>query len=164
MFRKLIHTSDDYTLTLLRAALGIVFFAHGAQKVPGWFGGGGWSNSMDYFTQTLGIPGLLAVLAILAEFLGGLCLILGFLTRVVALGIAIDMAVALFLVHLPNGFFMNWSGNQKGEGFEFHVLAISIAIALMARGGGAMSFDRILDNWVAAGRYIHIARPQPSRG
>ncbi len=145
MLRKLIHTPHDYTLTLLRLALGIVFFAHGAQKVLGWFGGSGFAGTMRTFTQGMGIPAPLAALAIMAEFLGGIGLFFGLLSRVAAFGIAVTMTVAVFLVHAPNGLFMNWTGAQRGEGFEYHLLAIAMSIALMARGAGAWSLDRVID-------------------
>ena len=140
----------------MRTVLGVVFFAHGAQKVLGWFGGNGFEGTMALFTQTLHIPAFLVALAILAEFLGGLGLILGLLTRVAAFGIVVDMAVAVLLVHAPNGFFMNWAGNQKGEGFEYHLLAIAMGLVLMIRGAGAWSLDRVLEGWLTGGRTLHI--------
>jgi putative oxidoreductase len=143
MFRKLISTSDDLALTVLRLAVGVVFIAHGAQKMLGWFGGYGFHGTMGFFTH-MGIPAPLAVLAIATEFFGGLGLIFGFLTRIPALGIAVNMVVAILLVHMPNGFFMNWTGTQKGEGFEFHLLAIAAAAVLLLRGAGAYSVDRAL--------------------
>ncbi len=143
MFRKLLSTSEDWTLTLLRLALGVVMFPHGAQKALGWFGGAGFHATMGFFTQG-GIPAVFAFLAICAEFLGGLGLIVGLLSRVAAFGILCVMSVAVYRVHIPNGFFMNWGGNQKGEGFEFHILAIGIAIAIIIRGAGALSLDRAL--------------------
>ena len=162
LFRRLIHTTDDYTLTILRVVMGIVFFAHGAQKVLGWYGGNGFDGTMAFFTGNLHIPAFLAVLAILAEFLGGIGLIVGLLSRIAAFGIAINMAVAVYLVHAPNGFFMNWAGNQKGEGFEFHLLAIAMAVLVMIRGAGAWSLDRVLQG--LGGRSLHIQmEPQPSR-
>ena len=141
MFRKLLATSDDWTLTLVRLVLGVVFFAHGAQKMLGWVGGYGFSGTMGYFTHS-GIPVPLAFLAIAAEFFGGIGLVVGFLTRVAAFGIVVNMVVAVLTVHLPNGFFMNWSGAQKGEGFEYHLLAIALGIAILVRGAGAASMDR----------------------
>ena len=144
MFRKLLATSDDWTLTLLRLVMGVIFFAHGAQKAFGWFGGYGFSGTMAFFTQTMHIPAPLAFLAICAEFLGSLGLILGALGRIAAFGIACNMVVAVLMVHRHVGFFMNWSGQQKGEGFEYHLLAIAIAVVLMARGSGAFSVDRAL--------------------
>ena len=163
-FRKLIHTPEDYTLTLVRIVLGVVFVAHGAQKVLGWFGGNGFDVTMKFFTQGMGIPSVFALLAILAEFLGGISLIFGFLSRIAAFGIAVEMAIAVFLVHAPNGFFMNWQGTQKGEGFEYHLLAIAIAALLTVRGAGAWSLDRLVESWLSGGRTLHIhMEPQPSR-
>src|SRR5882672_894040 len=144
MFKKLILTSDDIALTISRVVAGVVFFAHGAQKMLGWCGGYGFSGTMGFFTHQLGIPAPLAFLAIATEFFGGLGLIVGFLTRIPALGIALEMTIAVFMVHLPNGFFMNWSGNQKGEGYEYHLLAIAVAVVLLLRGAGAYSVDRAL--------------------
>lgn len=143
MFRKLLATSDDWTLTLMRLVVGVVFFAHGAQKMLGWFGGYGFSGTMGYFTHS-GIPVPLAFLAIAAEFFGGMGLVVGLFSRVAAFGIVVNMVVAVLTVHLPNGFFMNWSGAQKGEGFEYHLLAIALGIAILVRGAGAASMDRAL--------------------
>jgi putative oxidoreductase len=146
MVRKLLATSNDWTLTLLRLVMGVIFFAHGAQKMLGWFGGYGFSGTMGFFTNMMHIPAPFAFLAICAEFLGGLGLIVGALGRVAAFGIATNMAVAVLMVHSQVGFFMNWTGQQKGEGFEYHLLAIAIAIVLMARGSGAFSVDRALSS------------------
>lgn len=143
MFNKLLSTSKDVTLTFMRLVLGVVFFAHGAQKLLGWFGGYGYSGTMGYFNH-LGIPTPLAILIIVNELFGSLGLIVGFLTRIPALGIACAMIGAIFMVHMPNGFFMNWLGSQKGEGYEFHLLAIAIAATLLLRGAGAFSVDRAL--------------------
>jgi putative oxidoreductase len=148
MFRKLLATSNDWTLTLLRLVLGTVFFMHGAQKMLGWFGGYGFSGTMGFFTNMMHIPAPFAALAILAEFLGGIGLIAGALSRIAALGIATNMVVAILMVHAQVGFFMNWTGQQKGEGFEYHLLAIAVAIVLMTRGGGAFSVDRALSSRV----------------
>jgi putative oxidoreductase len=141
--KKLLGTSNDVALTMLRLVLGVVFFAHGAQKMLGWFGGYGFHGSMG-FMQHIGLPAPVALLVICVEFFGGLGLIVGLLTRVAALGVAGDMIGAIFLVHLPNGFFMNWAGNQKGEGFEYHLLALAMAAALLLRGAGAFSADHSL--------------------
>jgi putative oxidoreductase len=146
MFRKLLATSNDWTLTLLRLVMGLIFFAHGAQKALGWFGGYGFSGTMGFFTQMMHIPAPFAFLAICAEFLGGLGLIFGALSRIAAFGIAVNMVVAVLLVHSQFGFFMNWTGQQKGEGFEYHLLALVIAIVLMVRGGGAFSVDQALSS------------------
>src|SRR3954452_19580325 len=143
MFKKLISTSDDFALTIVRLVLGSVFFAHGAQKMFGWFGGFGFHGTIGFFSQ-LGLPAAVTVLVMVTETLGGLGLIFGFLTRIPALGIAVDMVGAILMVHLRNGFFMNWAGNQKGEGFEYHLLAIAIAAALLLRAAGAYSVYRAL--------------------
>ena len=142
--RKIFSTSNDLTLTILRLVLGVVFFAHGAQKMLGWFGGYGFHGTMGFFTAKMGIPAPLAFLAICAEFFGGLGLIVGLLSRIAAFGITVNMLVAIVTVHAANGFFMNWSGQQKGEGFEYHLLAITIALVLMVKGSGAFSIDRAL--------------------
>jgi len=141
--KRLLSTTDDLSLTILRLVLGVVFFAHGAQKMLGWFGGYGFHGTMGFFAH-LGIPAPIAFLVFCAEFFGGLGLIVGLLTRIAALGIGAEMIGAIFMVHLPNGFFMNWFGNQKGEGFEYHLLAIAMAAALLLRGAGKFSVDRTL--------------------
>lgn len=143
--KKLLATRPDGALTLLRIALGTVMFAHGAQKLFGWFGGYGFDGTMGFFTQQMGIPPVFAVLAIVAEFFGALGLIFGFFTRVAAFGIASVLATAMVMVHIPNGFFMNWSGSQAGEGIEFFVLAIPVALTLVWKGAGAFS----IDGWLA---------------
>lgn len=140
--KRLLATTDDVALTVMRLVLGIVFFAHGAQKMLGWFGGYGFSGTMGYFTSQMHIPAVFAFLAIAAEFFGSIGLILGLLTRIAALGIGTNMLVAVVMVHRHFGFFMNWFGNQKGEGYEYHLLAIALSIALVIRGGGAFSADR----------------------
>ena len=143
MLKRMTNTSNDVTLTILRLVLGIVFFAHGSQKMLGWFGGFGFHGTMGFF-EHLGFPAPVALLIICTEFFGGLGLIVGLLTRIAALGIGVEMIGAIFIVHLPNGFFMNWYGTQKGEGFEYHLLAIAVAAALLLRGSGAFSVDRAL--------------------
>ena len=146
MIRKLIATNNDAAVTVVRLALGVIFFAHGAQKMLGWFGGYGFTGTMGFFTRVMHIPTLFAFLAITAEFFGGLGLILGVLTRIAALGIFSNMVVAVAMVHRHFGFFMNWSGAQKGEGFEYHILVLAATILLMIRGGGAASLDRLLSS------------------
>jgi putative oxidoreductase len=143
MIRRLFATDDSTATTILRLVLGVVFFAHGAQKMLGWFGGFGFSGTMGFFTGTMHIPAPLAFLAIAAEFFGGLGLILGFLTRIAAFGIAVNMLVAIATVR-AFGFFMNWDGMQKGEGFEYHLLVLAMTAFLMIRGAGAFSVDRAL--------------------
>ena len=144
MFNKILKTDEDTASLIMRVLLGVVFFPHGAQKLLGWFGGHGFTGTMNSFTDNMGIPVILAFLAIMAESLGAVALITGFLTRVAAFGIATNMVVAVFMVHLPYGFFMNWFGKQEGEGFEFHILAIALALAIMIRGGGKWSIDGMI--------------------
>jgi putative oxidoreductase len=144
MWKKLIETKDDYAALVLRVMLGVVFFPHGAQKVLGWFGGYGFAGTYDAFTNKMGIPGLFALLAFAAEFLGSIGLIIGLTTRVAAFGIMCVMVVAVKMLHWQHGFFMNWYGAQKGEGFEYHLLVIAMAVALMIRGGGALSADKAI--------------------
>src|SRR5690348_7181457 len=139
MLRKIVETTHDPTLTILRVVLGIVFFAHGAQKALGWFGGFGFKGTMGFFTHQLGIPAPLAFLAIVTEFLGGLGLIIGLLSRIAALGIGVEMAIVIFMIHHRFGFFMNWTGQQKGEGYEYHLLIIAACLAILIRGSGLLS-------------------------
>jgi putative oxidoreductase len=143
MVKRLMSTNDDVALTILRVVMGVVYFAHGAQKMLGWFGGYGFHGTMGFF-EHMGMPAPVAFLVICTEFFGGLGLIVGLLTRIASLGIGVEMIGAVFMVHLQNGFFMNWAGNQKGEGFEYHLLAIAAAAALLLRGAGAFSADRAL--------------------
>ncbi|GAB4204064.1 MAG: DoxX family protein [Roseiflexaceae bacterium] len=148
MLKRLFATPSDQTLAAsalaLRIVLGLVILPHGAQKLLGWFGGFGFQGTMDFFTQTMQIPAPLALLVIIAEFFGPLALFLGLLTRPAAAGIAVVMVVAALTSHLGNGFFMNWYGTQPGEGFEFHLLAAGIGLALVITGGGAWSLDSLL--------------------
>lgn len=141
---RIAHTNRDIAPTIARVVLGLVMFPHGAQKMLGWFGGHGFSGTYGFMTTKLGVPGLFAVLAILAEFVGALALIVGVGSRVAALGIAAVMLVAIGMVHLPNGFFMNWTGAQAGEGFEYHLLALALSAIVLVKGGGKASVDLAL--------------------
>ena len=143
MLKKLFQTENDTATMILRVLLGVVFFPHGMQKLLGWFGGYGFNGTFGFFTG-MGVPALFAVLAILAEGLGSLGLLTGLLTRVSALGIGTNMVVAVLMIHHKFGFFMNWDGKQAGEGFEYHILVIAIAIALIIKGGGRWSIDRVI--------------------
>lgn len=144
LVNKLLATDNDYGALVARVALGLVILPHGAQKALGWFGGYGFNGTMGFFTQQMGIPAPLALLAIAVEFLGALGLITGLFGRVSALGVGITMLVAALMAHLPNGFFMNWFGAQKGEGIEYFVLAIGLALVVMVKGAGALSLDRLI--------------------
>ncbi len=143
MLRKFLSTENDPAALVMRLALGVVFLAHGAQKVLGWWGGHGAAATIQGFAK-MGLPPAVTVLVMAAEFGGGLLLILGFLTRLAALGVGCVMAGALILVHAKVGFFMNWAGTQKGEGFEYHILALGLAVALLIKGGGAFSVDHAI--------------------
>ena len=143
MFAWLFQTNGSAAGLILRLTLAVVMFPHGAQKALGWFGGEGLTPTLQFFTSA-GIPPVLAWLVIAAEFLGPLGLAVGLLTRLAALGIAGVMIGAIKMVHWKNGFFMNWSGTQQGEGFEYHLLALGMALALVIMGGGAASVDRSL--------------------
>jgi putative oxidoreductase len=151
MFRRILNTSNDYFLTLARLTLGVVFFAHGAQKMLGWFGGHGYAATMAMFTGKMHLPVLFAFLAIAAEFFGGLGLIVGLLGRIASFGIMCNMAVAIAMVHRHAGFFMNWTGAQRGEGYEFHLLALGLGLVILVQGSGALSIDRWLSGRGSSG-------------
>lgn len=136
-----LRTNNNSAPLIARLVLGVVMFPHGAQKMLGWFGGYGFAGTMGFFTDTMHIPAVFAFLAILAEFAGALGLIVGLFSRVAAFGIASVMTVAILTSHLANGFFMNWYGTQKGEGFEYHLLALGLALIVMIHGGGKASID-----------------------
>jgi len=144
MASKFLATGDHVHGLILRLTLGIVIFPHGVQKLLGWWGGGGWSGTIGYFEQAWGIPAVVTMLIIIAEFFGSLGLIFGFLTRLCAGAIALIMLGAIYFQHAEVGFFMNWGDDQGGEGFEFHLLAIGIAVTLLVVGAGKASVDRAL--------------------
>ena len=127
--------------SVLRIAIGLLFVGHGAQKLLGWFGGHGFEGTLQGMTS-MGLPAVIVLLVMIAEFFGSIGLVTGFLGRVSAFGIFCVMVGAILTVHLHNGFFMNWEGTQKGEGFEYHLLAIGMAIAIMVKGSGRLSVDR----------------------
>jgi len=134
----LLKTKNDAGALLARLTLGGVMFPHGAQKALGMFGGDGIAKTVDGFGTGLGIPAALAYCAIAAEFLGSIALVLGFMGRLAALGIGVTMAVAIQKVHLQNGFFMS------DGGYEFHLLAIGLALVVLVKGSGAASVDRMI--------------------
>ena len=128
----------------MRITLGIVMLGHGLQKAFGLFGGFGWTNTVNYFTGTVGIPAVLGGFIILIETLGAILLILGFAGRIQAALMIAVITGAFFVDHLSNGFFMNWFGNHKGEGYEYDLLFVAIAITILLKGSGGFSLDRIL--------------------
>ena len=142
------------TLLAIRLVLGIVVFGHGAQKLFGWFGGYGFDGTMEYFTQTIGIPYFLGVLIILAESLGMIALIFGLFGRYIAASLIVIMTGAIYFDHSQNGFFMNWGNNLEGEGYEFHLLIIGLALAIVMNGTGAYSIDRLLQSWFPGKRQV----------
>jgi putative oxidoreductase len=144
MVLNLFSTDPDWTLTAIRVILGVVFFAHGAQKMLGWFGGAGLKETVRTMHASLHLPVPLAFFVVTSEFLGGMGLIVGLLSRLAAIGIGIAMLSAIVMVHGRNGLFLNWFGDRKGHGFEYHLLAIALAIAIVVRGSGAASLDRLL--------------------
>jgi len=150
MIEGLVSTNSDWVLTVVRSIIGITFFAHGAQKMLGWYGGPGFSGTLQVFTTQLRIPAPLAVLVISAELFGGLGLIVGLLSRIAALGIVLTMLGAVTMVHFRYGLFMNWYGNQKGHGIEYHLLAIALALVVIVKGAGAFSIDHVLYEHQAA--------------
>lgn len=142
LIKRLAGTDDSLSSFILRVFLGLVILPHGIQKTLGLFGGYGFSGTMGFFTGTLGLPWIVALLVILGESLGALSIIFGFLTRFSAASLALIMLGAISMAHAQNGFFMNWSGKQAGEGFEYHLLVIGMALALIITGSGRWSIDR----------------------
>ena len=140
-------TDDSWAGLILRVVLGGVIFAHGAQKLLGWYGGFGFEGTMGFFTQKMGLPWLVAFLVIIGESIGSVGLLAGFLTRFTAASFIVIMLGAIMTVHLPQGFFMNWFGQQTGEGFEYHLLVIGMSLALLVIGGGKWSLDSVIARW-----------------
>ncbi|MFO0777262.1 MAG: DoxX family protein [Nitrospira sp.] len=141
-------TDDSWGGLILRVGLGSVIFAHGAQKMFGWFGGSGYEGTMGFFTQKMGLPWLVAFLVIIGESLGSLGLIAGFLTRFTAASFIVIMIGAIATVHWPQGFFMNWFGQQQGEGYEYHLLVVVMSAALVVIGGGKWALDGLIAHWL----------------
>jgi putative oxidoreductase len=144
MIKKMFATQNDIGTLIARLTVGLVMLPHGAQKMLGLFGGYGFSGTMTAFTEQMQIPWIIAFLVIIGEFLGSLGLIFGFLSRISAFGIISIMMGAIFIGHLSHGFFMNWYGNQKGEGIEYHLLMIGLALIVLIKGGGSFAVDKKL--------------------
>ena len=144
MKNTIFQTRNDFTGLIIRLTLGLVIFPHGAQKVLGLFGGYGFSGTMSYFTETLHLPWIVAFLVILIEFVGAISFLLGFASRIWGMLTIFLFIGIIFTAHLDNGFFMNWYGNQKGEGYEYHLLIIGLALGLVANGSGKLSLDQSL--------------------
>jgi putative oxidoreductase len=138
-------TSASWSLLIVRLFLGVIFFAHGAQKLFGWFGGPGLKGTIGYFRSSLNVPPALTVLAALTECFGGVAVFVGVLTRLAALGLIVVMLIAIAKVHWPHGFFLNFSLQPgKGHGLEYNFALIGMALALLVGGGGALSIDRLI--------------------
>jgi putative oxidoreductase len=144
LFRAFIRTEANWASTIARVVLGFVMLPHGAQKLLGWFGGYGFTGTMNWFTGSLHVPWIFGFAAIMAEVVGALALIVGFASRLAAATIAAVFVSAVALVHGQHGFFINWFGNQKGEGVEYFILGVTLAAIVMIYGGGAASVDRSL--------------------
>jgi putative oxidoreductase len=157
MLAWLVRTGGDWAITIIRIVLGVVFFAHGAQMALGWFGGAGLQKTVRTFRENLQIPAPLALLSVAAQFLGGLGLIVGLLSRVAAFGIVIVMSVALLVVHRKFGFFMNWFGEKQGHGIEYHVLVLALALTVIIKGAGAFSLDQVLYQHLSTQNGVAIA-------
>lgn len=158
MLDRLIRTDDDLKMFVIRVTLGLVVLPHGLQKLFGWFGGSGPEETIKMFGQGWGIPAAVTVLVILGESLGALALVLGFLGRFMAASIAIIMVGAVALVHGRWGFFMNWYGQPRGEGFEYHLLAFGMVAAILIGGSGRWSVDRMLTKRRMGAGYAHADR------
>jgi putative oxidoreductase len=150
MLMQILATDSNWVPTFARIILGIIFFAHGSQKVFGWFGGPGLKQTLRTLTEHVGLPTIIALAAVGAELVGGAALIVGFLVRISALGIAVNMLAAIIMVHGKFGLFMNWFGDRKGHGIEYHLLVIALAVVIIVQGAGAFSIDGLLSNWIGA--------------
>jgi len=146
MIKTILNTNcNDYGALIARLFLGVVILPHGLQKLLGMFGGYGFSATIDFFSSAMGIPAPIGFLILMGESIGAILLILGLLSRISALGIFVIMSGAIMLGHLQNGFFMNWFGNQQGEGFEYHLLAIGLSLVVLINGGGRWALDGIIN-------------------
>lgn len=141
MKNRLFTTNNDWTGLVTRLSIALVLFPHGAQKMLGWFGGYGFTGTMEFFTETVHLPWIIGFLVIVIEFVGALSLVAGFASRIWSALTIVLMLGIIVTSHLDNGFFMNWFGNQKGEGYEFHLLVIGLAFATLLNGSGKYSID-----------------------
>lgn len=144
MIRALLATDTSLEALVIRVTLGAVMLPHGLQKLLGWFGGAGFGHTLEAFQQWFGLPAAVTVLVILAESVGSLCLILGLLTRISAASIGAVMLGAIYFVTGRWGFFMNWYSQERGEGYEFHLLVLGMVVMLLISGGGRWSLDGAL--------------------
>jgi putative oxidoreductase len=155
--KTLFQTEERWAPVILRVMLALVIFPHGAQKFLGWYGGFGYEGTMGFFTQQMGLPWLIAFLVIMGEFFGPLALAAGFMTRFTAASLGIIMLGAIATVHWPQGFFMNWFGQQTGEGFEYHLLVIGMGLSLLVTGAGKWSVDHVIGKWFSREETLHAS-------
>ena len=142
--KTLLTTNPKIGFSIARLTLGLVIFPHGAQKLLGLFGGYGYSATIDFFTTQMGLPGIIAFSIIMIEFFGSISLILGFISRFWALSLAGMFLGLIYTTQLEHGFFMNWFGNQAGEGFEYSLLIIGLALSIVINGSGKWSIDKLI--------------------
>lgn len=148
--RAFFATTNNSAPLIARVTLGAIMLPHGLQKTLGLFGGYGYAGTMGFFTETMHIPALFAFLAIAAESAGAAALLAGLASRLAAFGIASVMAVAIATSHIGYGFFMNWTGAQKGEGIEYHLLALGLALIVLIHGAGKASLDALIARKIRA--------------
>jgi putative oxidoreductase len=160
MIESLTGTHTDLVVGIARIVVGIIFFAHGAQKMLGWYGGPGLASSMRTFTEHLHLPATLAFLVIAGEFFSGIGLIVGLFSRIAALAIVLTMVGAIATVHFRFGLFLNWFGNQQGHGIEYHLLAIALALVVVVKGAGAFSLDHLVHEHVSGSEQSVAAQDQ----
>ncbi len=144
MKELLFQSQSGWAGLVLRITAALVMFPHGAQKLMGWFGGYGFKGTMGYFTQTVGLPWVIGFLVIVLEVFGSLAILAGIGTRLWAIALGIVVIGIMFTAHIQNGFFMNWFGNQAGEGVEYFLLLLGIYISLVISGSGKLSVDELL--------------------
>lgn len=142
MKNRIFNTTNNWTGFITRLTIGLIMFPHGAQKTLGWFGGPGFSGEMHFFTQNLQLPWLVALLVIVIEFVGAICLILGLASRLWSVAMILLFIGIILMAHADHGFFMNWFGTQKGEGYEYHLLVIGLCLSTLVSGSGKYSLDR----------------------
>jgi putative oxidoreductase len=141
MIQKIIKTNENWGQLIARLTLGLVLFPHGAQKMLGLFGGYGFTATIEALTNQMQLPWLIAFLVIIIEFFGAIFLIIGFANRIWSLAILFLFVGIIFTEQIQHGFFMNWFGAQQGEGYEYSILVIGLAISILINGAGKFSID-----------------------
>ncbi len=144
MKNKIFNTNNDWAGFVTRLTVGLVLFPHGAQKMLGMFGGDGFSGTLNFFTTQMGLPWIIALSIIIIEYFGSIALIVGFASRLWSLAIIFLFIGIIIATQFENGFFMNWFGTQKGEGFEYSLLLIGASIAVLVNGSGKYAIDNLL--------------------